>query len=356
MRQRLSIHLRTLTQVLLAGLLWLPLSLSSAHAENVMVVYQEAVKAFKAGDYTTALTKFQFVNQKRPDPVLDLNIGRCYEKLGDYQSALVHCKIALNHRNTSGATRRTAEKCVRNAEVKLAPADLTIRSIPSKAAVVIDGKPVGRTPWKGEVPSGRRQIDLSLAGYRALTRYTSVKQGQSYAVTGVLVPDKVGALLSVTSVPIGSRVRLDGQLIGQTPIERYPVDARAYAIEVTQKGFLPQAVTTTLSDGSHLEQTFNLVSTSEGRPRKDIHWGAWTMMGTGGALLSTGIAFGVLAFDANLSADRLARTSRDQTDRDAYQNRLVDSRQFSTMADAMYLAGSLLITGGLTWAFYPEED
>ncbi|MGB0645623.1 MAG: PEGA domain-containing protein, partial [Bradymonadia bacterium] len=210
-----------------------------------MAIYQEAVKAFKAGDYTTALTKFQLVNQQRPDPVLDLNIGRCYEKLGNYQSALVHCKIALNHRNTSGATRRTAEKCVRNAEIKLAPADLTIRSIPSNAAIVVDGKPVGQTPWTGKVPSGRRQIDLSLAGYRALTRYTSVKQGQSYSVTGVLVPDKVGALLSVTSVPIGSRVRLDGQLIGQTPIERYPVDARAYSIEVTQKGFIPQAVTTT---------------------------------------------------------------------------------------------------------------
>jgi tetratricopeptide (TPR) repeat protein len=327
-----------------------------SYADDTMRLYKGAVEAFKAGKYADALEKFKTVNQRRPDPVLDLNIGRCYEKLSDYQSALVHCKIALNHRNTSLATRRTAEKCVRNAEVKLAPADLTVRSIPTNATVVIDGKAVGQTPWSGKVASGRRQVDFSLSGYRSLTRYTAVKQGQSYAVTGVLVPDKVGALLSVTSVPIGSQVRLEGQLIGQTPIERYPVDARAYAIEITQSGFLSQAVTTTLSDGSHLEQTFNLVPLNEARPKKPVHWGAWTLMGTGGGLLATGVVFGVLAFDANLTADRLARTSREQNERINYDDTLIDSRQYATTADALYLAGSLLLSSGLTWALYPEQD
>ncbi len=327
-----------------------------AHADDTIRLYKGAVEAFKAGKYSDALDKFKVVNQRRPDPVLDLNIGRCFEKLRDYQSALDHCKIALNHRNTSVATRRTAEKCVQNAEIKLAPADLTVRSIPTHATVVIDGKAVGQTPWTGKVASGRRQIDFSLSGYRSLTRYTAVKQGQSYSVTGVLVPDKVGALLSVTSVPIGSQVRLEGQLIGQTPIERYPVDARAYSVEVTQRGFLPQAVTTTLSDGSHLEQTFNLVSLHEANPKKPIHGGAWTLMGTGGALLSTGLVFGILAFDANLTADRLARTSREQSERINYEDALVDSRQYATTADALYLAGSILFSSGLTWALYFDQD
>ena len=326
------------------------------YADDTMRLYKSAVEAFIAGKYTDALEKFKIVNQRRPDPVLDLNIGRCFEKLSNYQSALVHCKIALNHRNTSLATRRTAEKCVKNAEIKLAPADLTVRSIPTNATVVIDGKAVGQTPWTGKVPSGRRQVDFSLSGYRSLTRYTAVKQGQSYAVTGVLVPDKVGALLSVTSVPIGSQVRLEGQLIGQTPIERYPVDARAYAIEVTQSGFLSQAVTTTLSDGSHLEQTFNLVPLNEAKPREPVHLGAWTLMGTGGALITTGIVFGVLAFDANLTADRLARTSREHNERINYEDALVNSRQYATTADALYLAGSLLLSSGLTWALYPNQD
>ena len=223
----------------------------------------------------------------------------------EYRSALVHCKVALSHRNTSEATRRTAAKCVKNAETRLAPATLTLRSIPGLATVSIDGKEVGKTPWSGQVESGRRQIDFSLKGYRPLTRYTSVKQGQTYAVTGVLVPEKVGALLSVTSVPTDSQVFLDGNLIGNAPIERYPVDARAYAIEVRQNGYLPQAVTTTLSDGSHLEQTFNLVNLNDPTSKRPVHWGAWTLMGTGGTLIATGFAFGLLALDANLTADRL---------------------------------------------------
>ena len=87
------------------------------------------------------------------------------------------------------------------------------------------------------------------------------------------------------------------------------MDARAYAIEVRQSGFLPQAVTTTLSDGSHLEQTFNLVSTYDPMTKRPVHWGAWTLMGTGGTLITAGLAFGMLALDANLTADRLARTA-----------------------------------------------
>ena len=94
---------------------------TSAFADDTMTLYNDAVKAFKAGQFNVALNKFREVNQRRPDPVLDLNIGRCYEKMGDYRSALVHCKIALNHRNTSQTTRKTARKCVSNAEFKLAP-------------------------------------------------------------------------------------------------------------------------------------------------------------------------------------------------------------------------------------------
>ena len=330
--------------------------LNVSFADDTMSLYKGAVEAFKAGHYEAALKKFEVVNRRRPDPVLELNIGRCFEKLGNYQSALVHCKIALSHRNTSSATRRTAETCVKNAEIKLAPGDLTLRSIPSKATIVIDGKAVGQTPWTGKVASGRRQIDFNLAGFRSLTRYTVVKQGQSYAVTGVLVPEKVGALLSVTSAPIGSQVRLDSRLIGRTPIERHPVDARAHSIEVSQTGFLSQTVTTTLSDGSHLEQTFNLVALNEANPTPPIHWGAWTLMGTGTAIISTGIVFGVLAFDANLTADRLARTSREQSERINYENAIVNSRQYATTADALYLAGSILLSSGLTWALYPSKD
>ena len=326
-----------------------------ARADETLKLYKSAVQDFKTGQYQSALEKFRRVNEKRPDPVLELNMGRCYEKLGDYRSALVHCKIALGHRNTSTKTRKTAAKCVENAETKLAPAQLTIRSIPSLAQVSIDGKEVGKTPWSGEVEPGRRQIDFNLKGFRPKTRYTSVKQGRTYAVTGVLVPEKVGALLTVTSVPAGSQVFLDGNLIGNSPIERHPVDAKAYAIEVRQNGFLPQAVTTTLSDGSHLKQTFNLVSLDDPRNQRTVHWGAWTLMGSGGALLTAGVAFGLLALDANLTADRLARTSRQEQDRIQYENAIVNSRQHATMADGLFLSGSLLLTSGLTWALWPRQ-
>jgi tetratricopeptide (TPR) repeat protein len=57
---------------------------------------QEAAELFRAGQYEAALEKFTEANRLVPHPNLDVNIGRAYEKLEQFDQALIHCKIALN--------------------------------------------------------------------------------------------------------------------------------------------------------------------------------------------------------------------------------------------------------------------
>ena len=73
---------------------------------------QEAAELFRAGQYEAALEKFTEANRLVPHPNLDVNIGRAYEKLEQFDQALIHCKIALNAPGVPEATRSAAQQCV----------------------------------------------------------------------------------------------------------------------------------------------------------------------------------------------------------------------------------------------------
>ena len=219
----------------------------------------------------------------------------------------------------------------------------------------IDGELKGKTPWQGSVPSGRRQIDFKLKTYRDATRYTRIKQGRSYEVVGVLVEEHVGALLSVNSIPAGADVTLDGAVIGQTPLVRHPVEAAHHSLSIAQNGFVPSTMQFRISEGSHVEQTVSMHSLQSISPNGDVHWGAWTLMGTGGAIVLSGIAFGLVALDKNLTADRIARTERGIDAQRKYDSMVVDSRQYATLADGALLSGTLALTSGIIWALYNDD-
>ena len=142
--------------------------------------------------------------------------------------------------------------------------------------------------------------------YRDATRYTRIKQGRSYEVVGVLVEEHVGALLSVNSIPAGLAFTLDGAVIGQTPLVRHPVEAAHHSLSIAQNGFVPSTMQFRISEGSHVEQTVSMHSLQSITPNADVHWGAWTLMGTGSAIVLSGIALALVTLDKNLT-DRITQ-------------------------------------------------
>ena len=80
-----------------------------SRAETLADIYTAAATAFKNKEYQKALMLFQKYRQIRPEAAIEVNIGRCYEKLGDYQNARLHCKIALSQRFVDQSTKKTAK-------------------------------------------------------------------------------------------------------------------------------------------------------------------------------------------------------------------------------------------------------
>jgi hypothetical protein len=313
-------------------------------------------QAFRAADYETAIAKFQAANRLVPHPNLDVNIGRSYEKLGQPEQALVHCKIALNAPGVPAGTRKAARACVDRVALALARPLLEIRTQPAGAAVRVDGRLVGETPWRGGVDPGRRQLDLELAGYAPLSRAVNAERGKTYSVEETLLAAQLGGLLTVSSVPTGAAVTLDGELLGTTPIQGFQLDARAYVLEVALAGHAPQISTITVEDGKHLERTVTMVPAGEGRGRSSVpRWPGWAVAGLGVAAVGAGGYFGISALDDRQAADELARTSNAPEDRRGYDRLISDMEGNRTTADVLMVTGTTALIGGLVWAFWPQD-
>jgi len=324
----------------------------SAAKPTAVSLAKKAAAAYKMGNYAAAIQALQEANRIEPDPVLDINIGRCYEKLGKFSEALLHCKIALNARSSDAGTQAAAKKCMARVEPRMARPKLRIESVPAGATVRIDGQKVGVTPWEGEVLPGRRQLDLELAEFRPYVRSVVTELARSYAVTGTLIPNSVGAMITVTSIPPDAQVSLDGQPVGNTPIFRMPVEVKSYTIEVSRDGYVPQVMSMALGEGTHLERTVTLLPAAglQIEPRKQ--WPGWVLIGAGVAMAGVGGYYGIRALQNRSKARELATTSGSPSDLGAYRS-AVDTFHSSQVTADLLTVGALLSTAGgflvLTW-------
>jgi hypothetical protein len=87
---------------------------------------------------------------------------------------------------------------------------LTVTSIPSAAQLLLSGRLLGKTPWKGSVFAGQQQLELTATGYERQQLLTTVAPGQQASVSALLQPELaieprprgVSALSLATSRPL----------------------------------------------------------------------------------------------------------------------------------------------------------
>ena len=330
-------------------------AVTPAQISRAQTLSAEGAKAFRAQNFEVALAKFQAANRIVPHPNLDVNIGRAYEALGQPDQAMVHCKIALNSVGVPQSTRKAARACVDRVTEQIARPTLTITSTPPGAVVHIDGRSVGKTPWRGGGEPGRRQIDLELDGFMPQKASINAERGQTYPLNLKLERAIKGGQLSVNSLPSGATVIVDGRMIGQTPIINHRLDAGSYRLEVRLTGYRPFATGISIVDGKTLQQNTTLVAKPVAPPQVQTRWPAWALMGAGVAAAGAGGYFGFRASQTRDDADTLARTSRAAADKEDYDGLLDTMSSQQTTADILFLTGGTAFAGGLTWLLWPDD-
>lgn len=158
--------------------------------DRARVLFQSGVEAYREGKFYDAVAIFLETQRVYPDTQLCFNIARAYENLGNASAALRYYRDYLRQADRPSDGEEVRER-VRKLEQRVAERglqQLTVISAPEAATVLLDGKPVGITPWTGETYPGKHRLGLTLEGHAPQARIIEVTANAARDFAVVLAP------------------------------------------------------------------------------------------------------------------------------------------------------------------------
>jgi tetratricopeptide (TPR) repeat protein len=158
--------------------------------ERARVLFQQGVAAYRDGKFYEAVAIFLQTQRIYPDTQLCFNIARAYENLGNGSAALRYYRDYLRQadRPSDGEEVRERVRKLQQQVAQRGVQQLTVLSQPESATVLLDGKPVGITPWTGETYPGKHRLALTLEAHAAQEQVIEVDAYEARDVSLLLVP------------------------------------------------------------------------------------------------------------------------------------------------------------------------
>jgi tetratricopeptide (TPR) repeat protein len=261
--------------------------------------YEQGAAAYAAGRFKDAVDLFLEADRLAPSAPLSFNIARAYEKLGDDSGALRWYRDYLR-RAPDAANAKEVQATVSKLEDLLSKKgvqQITVMSTPAGATVVIDDRPVGVTPWTGDLFPGRHRVALRLRGYEDQTLEVDLAAHRS---------QDVSMTLSAETTPAGGAAAAPASAAQPAP-----------------------AATSSAAGGS---------SDAGGKKFGIL---PWITIGAGGAALGGALVFELL----RRSSESDAEAEETQI---GYQEKLDEMESRQTTARILAgVGGALVITGGV---------
>ena len=136
--------------------------------------FQKGSSAFREGRNKDAIEMFLEADRLVKNEAFAYNTAVAYEQMGDTANALAWYREYLRRALDAPDRERIAARIERleQALARKGVQQVTVLAFPQGATVVLDGAPVGVTPWTAEIPPGEHQLQLRLPGYAvAKTRF-----------------------------------------------------------------------------------------------------------------------------------------------------------------------------------------
>ncbi|MBX3162430.1 MAG: PEGA domain-containing protein [Deltaproteobacteria bacterium] len=218
-----------------------------------------ARKEFAAGqaadarkDWQTAIEHYLRANDLMPHPFALFNIATDYERLGKLREATTWYERYLAASEDANDKQKVM-KLMR--EIALRPAAITVRSIPAGAQVKIDDRPVGTTPYTGQLGGGFHRVTVEHEGQRE-DRDVRVEFAEPVNVDFTL--RGAAGILHVVGAPFGALVTVDGLPAGSMPA-RLQLAPGEHAVRITAYGYAPYETTAIVTANGEAEVRAQLV-------------------------------------------------------------------------------------------------
>lgn len=168
--------------------------------------FDQGSKLYRAGKYRDAIVEFDAAYRLKPHGAIHYNVAQCREKLEQWPEALRSYQDYL--REVPDARDRAAVRATMGRiERRLAAAGvqaLLVYTDPPGAALRIDGKPRGRTPYHVALAPGVYRLSLALSGYEPEEQEVEVSMAGTRLVDVVLRSRAVAAPAAPTPTPAAS--------------------------------------------------------------------------------------------------------------------------------------------------------
>ncbi len=220
--------------LILALSVWSALA-SAADAEaDARDHYRRGAEAYDKGRYKDAVDEFSAADRLVPRPALAFNIARAYLRLGDESAALAHYRDYLRRAPDAGDRSEVERHVSELSEAlhKKGVQQVTISSEPARATVVLDGEPVGVTPWTGDLAPGDHKLGLDLAGHQRVERAFALAADRPLDVS-VTLESSASAPGATPPTPRAT----DPRTTQAPPIEPAPAERKAVVSPLTWAAF-----------------------------------------------------------------------------------------------------------------------
>lgn len=261
---------------------------------------REGVRAYEAKRYKDAVDAFLAANRLVPNPGLSFNTAKAYEKLGDTAGALSFFRDYLR-RAPDASDRADVERKIKRFEQRLQAKNLmqvTILSEPGGGTVVLNGQPVGVTPWTGEIAPGEHTFKVKLEGYRDHEQTFQLPRDHALDVSVELEP----APPETAPAPVPEHEASPYSAPAERPADR-------------------------------------------GEPRADARIGlpTWIVLGAGGAALGTALGFELARRSAESDAEDAATQIEAVEHFESMEDRRNMARILAGVGGAAVLTGAVLL-------------
>jgi hypothetical protein len=145
--------------------------------------------------------------------------------------------------------------------MELAPPDrpkagLRVQSSVPNAEVFLDGGSLGRAPVdRNDLDPGKHVVVVHKDGYAEYRRDVLLVENQ---VVPLIAELSASGSMRILSTPEGASVRIDGELVGKTPVLRDAISAGDHVVELDLKGYMLKKETVKVVGGSEKVFSYDL--------------------------------------------------------------------------------------------------
>lgn len=140
---------------------------------------------------------------------------------------------------------------------------LVLDSKPAGAQIFLNGKAVGITPYRDQLPAGNYMLDLKKKDYAPLSKQIVISRGKTLDLNRMELEILRGAI-TVNSIPEGAKVYMNEKEYGQTPYTFRELLPGQYNITLRKEGFDESSCRVRLPAGASLRETIRLDSNRGG--------------------------------------------------------------------------------------------